>query len=308
MIEDGAIAHPGPPMTGFLVFNKPSGPTSRAVVNRVVRLVPGVKVGHAGTLDPLATGVLIVCIGSATRLVERVQELNKSYRTVLRLGGRSDTHDAQGLISVEPSPRVPEERELARAIPTFVGEVVQAPPAYSAVKIGGRRAHELARAGRPVQPAAKLVRIDRIAVLRYEWPDLELEIDCGSGTYIRSIARDLGEALGCGAYVTALERTRIGDFTLDHAVDPETLCQSSIEAHLRPLIAVVGDLPRIVLDGDGLDAVAHGRRLITRGLGDPAPRGGDVALFDQAGSLVALGRHHALEGWVQPTKVLIQVD
>jgi len=292
-------------MTGFLVLNKPSGPTSRAVVNRVLRWVPGVKVGHAGTLDPLATGVLVVCIGSATRLVELVQGLPKSYQAKLRLGGRSDTLDAQGVITLEPSLRIPGEREVEQAISSFVGEVSQTPPVYSAVKIHGRRSHELARAGRPVQPAPRLVRIDRIVMLRYEWPDLELAIDCGSGTYIRSIARDLGEALGCGAYVTALTRTRIGDFTLEDAVDAETLSPSSIDQHLRPLLAAAGALPSVVLGADALDAVAHGRRLTARDLDKPALPGGDLALIDQAGNLVALGPYSAEEGLVQPTKVLI---
>ena len=305
MIEQGPNRLSRVDLTGFLVLNKPYGPTSRAIVDRVVRWVPGAKVGHAGTLDPLATGVLIVCIGSATRLVAMVQELPKSYQTTIRLGGRSETLDAQGPIAFEPSPRIASGLEVDRAVAAQVGEVAQTPPVFSAVKINGRRSHELARSGRPVQPAPKLVRIDRIAVLRYEWPDLELEIDCGSGTYIRSIARDLGEALGCGAYVTALVRTRIGEFTLEQAVDPDTLSVGSIAAHLRPLLAAVPSLPRVVLGAHGLDAVGHGRRLTAQDLPEMALPGGDVALIDQAGSLVALGTYNPDEGWLQPTKVLI---
>jgi tRNA pseudouridine55 synthase len=306
MIEQGPNRLSRVDLTGFLVLNKPSGPTSRALVDRVVRWIPGLKVGHAGTLDPLATGVLIVCIGSATRLVEMVQELPKSYRTKIRLGGRSDTLDAQGPIAFERTPRVPSGGEVDQAVAAHVGEVAQTPPVYSAVKIKGRRSHELARAGRPIQPGPKLVRIDRIAVLGYEWPDLELEIDCGSGTYIRSIARDLGEALGCGAYVTALVRTRIGEFTLEQAVDPDTLSVGSIAAHLRPLLAAVPSLPRVVLGAHCLDAIGHGRRLTTaHDLPEMVLPGGDVALIDQAGNLVALGTHNPDEGWIQPTKVLM---
>ncbi len=292
-------------MTGFLVLNKPSGPTSRAVVNQVMRRIAGVKVGHAGTLDPLATGVLIVCIGSATRLVEMVQELPKSYRANFRLGGRSDTLDAEGLIALDASPRVPAGWEVDAAIASLVGQVAQAPPVYSAVKINGRRSHELARAGRPVQPAPRIVRIDRITAVRYQWPDLELQIDCGSGTYIRSIARDLGEALGCGAYVSTLERTRIGDFTLEQAITPESLSATSIAANLLPLLAAVGSRPRVVLGPEALDAIAHGRRLMVRDLGETALPDGDVALIDHAGCLVALARHDLAEGWLQPVKVLV---
>ena len=196
------------PMTGVLIVNKPSSMTSRAVVDRVARCIPGAKVGHAGTLDPLASGVLIVCIGSATRLVEMLLQLSKSYRTVVRLGARSDTLDADGRIEVETSPRVPSELNVQEVLHPFLGNVAQQPPDYSALKVKGRRAYDLARAGQAVKLTPRVVRIDRLVVLRYDWPQLEVEIDCGSGTYIRSIARDVGEALGCGGYVETLIRTR----------------------------------------------------------------------------------------------------
>src|SRR5437763_8405087 len=176
---------------GVLVVDKPRGLTSRAVVDRVARLVPLAKVGHAGTLDPLASGVLVVCIGPATRLVEMVQRLPKSYRTVVLLGARSDTLDAEGRIEPAANPGIPSRLDIERAVSPLVGEVDQMPPDYSALKVGGRRAYDLARAGRPVELAPRRVRIDRIVVLHYDWPRLELAIDCGSGTYIRSIARDV---------------------------------------------------------------------------------------------------------------------
>jgi tRNA pseudouridine55 synthase len=298
-----SIPRPGLRLAGFLVLNKPSGPTSRAMVDQVVSLVRGHKVGHAGTLDPLATGVLVVCIGSATRLVELVQGLPKSYRATLQLGAESDTLDAEGPVTLLPSARIPTGTEITQAIPGFVGAVDQTPPLYSAVKLGGRRSHELARAGRPVQPAPRVVRIDRIGVVRYEWPELELEIDCGSGTYIRSIARDLGEALGCGAFLTALTRTRIGDFTIDQAVDPDRLCGGEIQAHLRPLLAAVPAHPRLEVTPEQLAALSQGRRLCAGELGRPALAGGEVALLDQAGALVALARYNPEEAWLQPTKV-----
>src|SRR4051812_7138067 len=193
---------------GVLNLNKPPGATSRDVVNRVVQLERKLKVGHAGTLDPLATGVLVVCVGAATRLIENVQRMPKVYRTVVRLGARSDTLDADGRVTEVEHPEVPDEGGIRAAMADQVGRIAQRPPAFSALKVEGRRAYDLARAGRDVDLAPRPVRIDRIDLLAYAWPRLELEIACGSGTYIRSIARDVGEALGCGGLVDVLVRTR----------------------------------------------------------------------------------------------------
>jgi tRNA pseudouridine55 synthase len=291
--------------TGILILNKPTGLTSRAIVDQVVSLVPRSKVGHAGTLDPLACGILIVCIGAATRLVENVQELSKSYRTVIRLGAHSDTLDADGRIAIEPSPRVPLLPEIERAAASLSGEVVQQPPAHSALKIKGQRAYDLARAGRTLVLAPRRVRIDRIAVLDYKWPRLELTIDCGGGTYIRSIARDLGEALGCGGFVESLVRTRIGPFGLEQAIDPKALSVESLVHHLRPALDAVAGLPRLTLDGGQVEAVAQGRRLSTRDVWAVPGSGGSVAIVDAAGTLVALGEIDPEHGWLQPRKVLI---
>jgi tRNA pseudouridine55 synthase len=290
---------------GLLVLNKPSGFTSRELVNQVARRFPGIKVGHAGTLDPLASGVLVVCLGAATRLVEELQHLRKSYRTVIRLGARSDTLDADGRIVEEARPRVPSACEVEVALQCFRGEVLQKPPDYSALKIKGRRAYKLARAGQSVELAPRLVRIDRIAPLSYTWPQLELEVDCGSGTFIRSIARDVGEELACGGLVESLIRTRIGPFTLEEALDPAQLTTRSIERHLRPASDAVPDLPRVVLDARQLEFVIHGRKLAAAELAGRAVSAGRLALLDQAGSLVALGEFDPESGCLQPRKVLV---
>ncbi len=257
---------------GLLVVDKPRGLTSRAVVDRVAGLVGRVKVGHAGTLDPLASGVLVVCVGAATRLVEEVQQLPKSYRTVVLLGARSDTLDADGRIEHLTDPRRPSMDEVMAAVAPLVGEVDQVPPGYSALKVKGRRAYDLARAGHAVELAPRRVRIDRIAVLGYDWPRLELEIDCGVGTYIRSIARDAGEALGCGGLVEVLVRTRIGPFRLEDAVDFAGLSAESLPRWIRPAVEAVAGLPRLVLGPDQVSVVAAGRRLSAAELGTPAPR------------------------------------
>jgi len=290
---------------GILVVDKPRGWTSRAVVDRVAALVGRSKAGHAGTLDPLASGVLVICVGPATRLVEEIQRLPKSYRTVVLLGARSDTLDADGRIEHQADPRVPSPAEVAAAVATLVGEVDQLPPDYSALRVGGRRAYDLARAGRAVELAPRRVRIDRIEVLRYEWPRLELEIDCGAGTYIRSIARDVGEALGCGGLVEVLVRTRIGPFALDGAVDLAGLTEGSLPGLLRPSVEAVAGRPRLALDPDQVAAVAAGRRILAGPLALTELPPGPLALVDSDGRLVALAELDAGGGWVQPRKVLV---
>jgi tRNA pseudouridine55 synthase len=278
--------------------------TSRAVVDRVAALMPGTKVGHAGTLDPLASGVLIVCAGSSTRLVEMVQQLPKSYRARILVGARSDTLDADGRIEPEANPRVPSRGEVDEAVGPLVGEVVQVPPAYSAVKVRGRRAYDLARAGRPVDLAGRLVRIDRVAVLHYNWPHLELEIDCGSGTYIRSIARDLGEALGCGGLVETLTRSRIGPFTIDQAVDLGELSAESLPGWFRSPLDALADWPRLMLDSGQVAAITAGQRLWARDFGPAGIPTGRVALVGPDSRLVALAESDPSQGWIQPRKVL----
>jgi len=279
--------------------------TSRAVVDCVARPLRGVKVGHAGTLDPLATGVLVVCVGAATRLIELVQRMPKTYRTVIRLGARSDTLDADGQIVEEASPRVPELAEVRAALATQVGTIDQLPPEYSALKVAGERAYDLARAGRPVVLQPRQVRIDRIELLRYEWPRLELEIDCGSGTYIRSIARDVGDALGCGGLIEVLIRTRIGSFAQSDGLDPLALRVESIPDLLRPALEAASDLPMLPIDANALAAVAQGRTLERGHLGDSAIPAGEVALVGPDGKLVAIAEGDPRNGRVLPRRVLL---
>jgi tRNA pseudouridine55 synthase len=291
---------------GLVVLNKPTGISSRKLVDQVARCLPRSKVGHAGTLDPLASGILIVCVGPATRLVQNVQDLSKSYTTLVRLGARSDTLDADGCIEVEMSPTIPTSHQVEEAIRPFTGIVIQTPPAYSAKKIQGKRAYELARAGQTLELAPCEVRIDRIHVIDYTWPHLHLEIDCGGGTYIRSIARDIGDALGCGGLVETLIRTRTGPFTLEQAFDPSELSRESIHRCLRPAIDAVPDLTQVVLDDDQVKAVIQGKRLPAGDLrGEWSGATGQIALLDPEGRLIALAELNLAQGWVQPRKVLV---
>jgi len=290
---------------GILNLDKPTGITSRAVVDRVARLLPRIKVGHAGTLDPLASGVLIICVGSATRLIEAVQRMTKVYRTVIRLGARSDTLDAEGRVTVVENPSVPSELEVRQAVAGQVGERLQLPPEYSALKIKGQRAYDLARTGRVIDLQPRLVRIDRADLVSYRWPHLELEIACGGGTYIRSIARDLGEALACGGLVAALVRTRIGPFALDSSADPTTLTSSSLAANLRPAVDAVPDLPTITLNESQARAIAQGRVVDAANLALDSLPHGEIALLDADGRLIAIGQGDSSRRTIHPRKVLM---
>src|SRR5690349_8551537 len=203
-----------PEFHGLLVLDKPLGVTSRAAVDRALRWFPrGTRLGHTGTLDPLATGVLVLCVGHATRLTEYVQAMGKAYTADVVLGARSATDDAEGPITPATVKRPPDRVAVNAGLAQFVGAVEQVPPAFSAAKVTGQRAYDLARRGGAVDLTPRTVRIDRIDVLEFDYPRLRLEVLCGKGTYIRSLARDLGDRLGCGAYLGGLRRTRVGPFT-----------------------------------------------------------------------------------------------
>ncbi|WP_246196081.1 tRNA pseudouridine(55) synthase TruB [Aquisphaera giovannonii] len=292
-------------MKGILNLNKPVGVSSRAIVDRVVRLLPRAKLGHAGTLDPLASGVLVVGVGQGTRLVESIQAMAKTYRATIRLGGRSDTLDADGTVAWEDDPRIPTSAEVDAALATQVGTILQQPPAYSALRVGGRRAYDLARAGQAAELAPRPVRIDRVERLPYEWPRLDIEVDCGGGTYIRSIARDVGEALGCGGFIEVLRRTRIGPFAIEDALDPDALAAETIGAAMLPLLAAVPHLPAIPLDDVQLGLVARGRPLDAARLSVRPPSTGEVALVAPDGSLAAIAEVDPAAGAVRPRKVVM---
>jgi tRNA pseudouridine55 synthase len=223
-------------ISGILNLNKPAGMTSRRVVDLVQRLVRPEKVGHAGTLDPLATGVLVVCIGAATKLTEYVQCMPKSYVGTFLLGRQSATEDIEGRVVELPNPPVPTVEQIQQAANSFTGNVLQRPSAFSALKIKGRRAYKLARKGEHPELAPRPISIHRIAVRSYEYPELVLEVDCGRGTYMRALGRDLAASLGTAAVMSALVRTAIGNFLLDEAQDPGELTSENISRHLLPML------------------------------------------------------------------------
>jgi tRNA pseudouridine55 synthase len=292
---------------GLIVLDKPKGMTSRAAVDRAARWFPRrTRIGHTGTLDPLATGVLVVCVGNATRLAEYVQRMSKTYRSRFRLGARSDTNDADGVVTPMHDVTPPEARSVAARLREFVGTIAQVPPAFSAAKVTGRRAYSLARQGEEVQLQARPVQIYAIDVIRYEYPTLDVEVHCGKGTYIRSLARDLGERLGCGAFVQELRRTRVGPFTAEAAVPLDTAADVA-RSRMLPVEMAVGELAQVTL------APADARRLCQGqavGVVDLPVDGLEtslicsVAVFDAARHLVAVAEYDAALRLLRPTKVL----
>lgn len=286
-------------MNGLLVVDKPGGMTSRDVVNRVQKWFPRkTKIGHTGTLDPLATGVLVVCVGAATRLADFVQAMGKMYRSRFLLGATSDTDDADGRVTLTPYPVPPTREQIDAALAGFIGDIEQMPPAVSALKVEGRRAHDLARKGEDVKLAARTVRIDAIRVLGYEWPHLNVEVDCGKGTYIRSIARDLGDVFGVGGLVQTLRRLRIGPFTAEQGIGLDVTPEEA-KTRLMPMAAVVAGMPQVRLDADGLRRFRNGQVIRSTLSEGRKPSDGPVlAVLDDRGELVGIGL--VIRGGVKP--------
>ncbi|MFH0805024.1 MAG: tRNA pseudouridine(55) synthase TruB [Patescibacteria group bacterium] len=210
---------PALPQSGIFAVYKPVGPTSHDVVDLIRRLTGERCVGHAGTLDPLARGVLVVGVGrAATKQLHAVTAAEKEYVAAIRFGSRSVTDDAEGPLTSVPVVTVPTEAQIRSELARFVGTIDQVPPSYSAVKVGGTAAYRRARSGAPVPLEPRRVTVYAAALVSYRWPDCTLRLTVGAGTYIRSIARDLGQALGTGGYVVDLERIRVGHFIADQAV------------------------------------------------------------------------------------------
>jgi tRNA pseudouridine55 synthase len=282
---------------GLLVVDKPGGMTSRAVVNRAQTwFARGTRVGHMGTLDPLATGVLVLGIGEGTRLTELVQDMDKVYRAGILLGATSDTDDADGIVTPTPSPSIPSPERLREELANWIGAIDQVPPDYSAVKVSGRRAYDLSRRGAKVDLASRKARIDSLEVVAYAYPHFELEVRCGKGTYIRSLARDLGERLGCGGLITSLRRLCIGPFTPALAISLDALA-AEVHGRLLPLSLAVSQLPPLEVGADEILRLRQGQSIPRRALGD-----GKHALLTPAGIVVGIGQVEADR--VQPVRML----
>lgn len=266
----GKRGRPKNALDGWIILDKPIGLTSTQALGAVKRLLIPQKAGHAGTLDPLATGCLPLALGEATKTVPYVVDGAKSYRFTLVWGAATDTDDADGTVIATSDVR-PTREAVDAALTQFVGEIMQTPPQYSAVKINGQRAYDLAREGERVEIKARPVTIDRLAIVDMDGDRLTLEADCGKGTYVRAIARDVGAALGTCAHVTALRRTRVGPFreadmvTLDElAALAQDQPQAAVDAHLLAPAAALSDVPRLAVDRIAASRLRRGQASLIR--------------------------------------------
>jgi tRNA pseudouridine55 synthase len=289
---------------GLLVLDKPQGITSRDAVNRAQRWFPrSTKLGHTGTLDPLATGVLVLCAGSATRLTEYVQQMAKTYRTTIRLGASSDSDDADGTVTARHVAQPPDRAAIEECVRGFLGEIDQVPPAYSAAKVAGQRAHALARSGKEVNLSARRVHIDGIDILDFAYPLLELEVRCGKGTYIRSLARDIGERLGCGGYVEVLQRTRVGPFRAEDSLRLDT-DPAAARSRLLPVAMALAELPRTEIAEWDAIRLRNGQAVpfrLCRGVEVDAE---ECAVFTAEGALLGVGRLDWAGQVLRPVKMI----
>lgn len=253
----------GEDINGVLVLDKPAGVTSNAALQQVRRLLNAARAGHTGALDPLATGVLPLCFGEATKFAQRLLEADKTYRTVARLGQRTSTSDADGeTVQERALPSALDAEALESVLAPFRGAIEQVPSMYSALKYQGRPLYEYAREGRTVPREARPIRIDELTVLRLEGDELELRVRCSKGTYIRTLVDDIGEALGCGAHVAKLRREQAGPFELARALtldDLEAMGREAARERLQPPDVLLADLPATVLDGTRAVSISNGQ-------------------------------------------------
>lgn len=306
-------------MDGVLVIDKPEGLTSHDVVVAARRLFGEKRIGHTGTLDPLATGVLPLACGRATRLVRFLSAAEKEYEATVLFGVTTDTLDVTGE-EISRSGRAPSRETLVAALRSFEGEQLQMPPAYSAKKVAGRRAYELARRDEPVALDPVRVRVSRIELLEDGNDRCRVRLTCSAGFYVRALVRDLGERCDTGATLEALRRTRSGDFTLDEAIDLDTLGpvrdrtnpesrvpNPGMETALIPMERLLPGFPAVTVTAEGLTRVSHGQHVRPVDLMGDAPVGatGWIRLLDSGGALVGLGTPERLSGFLHPEVVLI---
>lgn len=295
----------GLPVHGWLVLDKPQGMTSTKAVTRVRRLYEAEKAGHAGTLDPLATGVLPIALGEATKTVPFAVDGAKEYRFTIHFGAETDTDDAEGKI-VSRNDRRPSRAEIEAALPEFIGKIEQVPPRYSAVRVDGARAYDLARDEEAFELSPRTVSIERLTLVDH--PDKDrcvLEARCGKGTYVRALARDLGRALGTFGHVEALRRIRVGAFGEERSVPLaklETIAEGGHDALLgvlEPVEAPLGELPALTLSGPDADRLRRGQAVLLRGRDAPILEG--TVYATSRGKLVALGE--VSRGELKPRRI-----
>ncbi|MCH2596645.1 MAG: tRNA pseudouridine(55) synthase TruB [Pirellulales bacterium] len=285
-------------MIGVLNINKPHNWTSRDVVNRVQRIVSPIKSGDAGPLDPLASGVLVVCVGSATKLISHVQQMPKQYQATVLLGQTSPSEDTETETTPVPSAPEPTRLNLESQLPNFLGTIMQRPPAYSALKLQGQRSYALARQGLEIKLKSRPIKIYSLEITKYAYPELQLSIRCGSGTYVRSLGRDLAESLGTGAVMSALTRTAIGSYCIADALDPHQIQADLLPEQLLSPLTTVAHLPRVTLNEEQVNHICHGRLIESK---RPTNSNSDILVAtDSKDNLIALLRERK-PGMLGPT-------
>lgn len=289
-------------MDGILVVNKATGMTSHDVVARIRKLLKQRRVGHAGTLDPAASGVLPICIGQGTRMAEYLSESGKAYQAEITFGVVTNTYDAEGEVLRTADTSKLTYDIIAATLPHFLGAQMQMPPLYSAIKLQGQPAYKRIRAGEEIALEARPIHIYQLELLSWQPPRLQVAIECSKGTYIRSLAYDLGEYLGCGAYLSALIRTRSGPFTLAESLTLEQLAtlqgQGEVERALVPADRALAHYPALTLDAASAERVLHGNAF--RSSVPPAEL---VRVYDDRGQFIAIASWDAAHGEWQPRKV-----
>jgi len=297
----------GEPVHGWLVLDKPEGMTSTSAVGLVKRLFNARKAGHAGTLDPLATGILPIAFGEATKTVSFAMDGRKAYRFTVRWGVETDTDDSEGTAVAESAVR-PESAAIEAALPRFMGRIEQTPPRFSAIKVAGERAYDLAREGEEVTLAPRAVEIEGLRLVgRPDADHAQFEAECGKGTYVRALARDLGRALGAYGHVSALRRTRVGPFTEDRMIPLEKLKELShkdagheaLRACLLPVETALDDIPALAVGSTEAQRLKQGQPVIVRGRDAPVDQ--DWVLVRWRGEPIALAA--VAEGLIRPKRV-----
>lgn len=294
-------------LDGVLLLDKPLGLSSNDALIRAKRLYLAKKAGHTGTLDPLATGLLPLCFGEATKFSQDLLEADKTYEATLRLGIRTTTGDAEGE-AIDTREVTCDEAAVQAALPAFLGDIIQVPPMYSALKRDGKPLYEYARAGQTVEREGRQVTILKLDMLACTLPDVTFRVTCSKGTYVRTLAEDIGEALGCGAHLVALRRTGVGVLTLDNAVTLDALSDatdSERDAWLQPVDALLSTFPMVRLDEDATRRFLHGQRLKLSELdisaeAANAPR---VRVYAAEGRLIGVAKQG--EGVLAPERLVV---
>jgi len=299
-------------ISGALVVDKPVGMTSHDVVQAIRNGTGLRRAGHTGTLDPRASGVLVILVGPAVRLSEYVSASDKRYQAIIRLGGTTDTFDAEGQVTRFEAPLNVTEAQFEEALKTFVGEIEQTPPPYSAVKVQGRKAYEMARKGEEVDLAPRMITVHHLEVLEWAPPEVVIDVHCSSGTYVRSLANDLGVKLGCGAYLVGLRRTKSGRFSLRDAT-PLRKLQEAFQAgswyqYLIPAAEALGDWPAVELNPDEVEGVRHGHRVKAKEGETSQPRVRGVSTQGELVALMELATGEDGSPEWQPKKVFFASD